>query len=228
MDATLAAVYGAYVIDWSTGPGGATATRGPAPGRGARRAGARQPRGPRARRPRGGLGSPPSARTAEDGSFVPLAEQDPSRWDTERIARAHGTSGQHTRTGSSGATSSRRRCRPSTARAPHRTHRLGDPARPAPLAARRRPQPRERDGPGRGDRQGRGRRRRAGPPRHPRGSGRRGPGGALPAGVGDPRRAPVAPGRRAEAVTAYARAVDLTHTPAERRFLESRRDALLA
>ena len=90
MNSVLEAVYGAYVIDWATGPQ------------------ARQlpsealhlaevlttlvPGDPEAR----GLAAlielsaaRAAARTDADGRFVPLADQDPSRWNAHLISRAH-------------------------------------------------------------------------------------------------------------------------------------------
>jgi predicted RNA polymerase sigma factor len=90
MDAVLAAVYAAYVIEWSTGPGErdlppealhlAEVLAELVPGDPEVRGLAALVELSAARR---------AARTAPDGSFVPLAEQDPSRWDDRLIARAH-------------------------------------------------------------------------------------------------------------------------------------------
>ena len=90
MDAVLAAVYAAYVIEWSTGPGDrdlppealhlAEVLVELAPDDPEVRGLAALVELSAARR---------AARTAPDGSFVPLAEQDPARWDERLIARAH-------------------------------------------------------------------------------------------------------------------------------------------
>ena len=90
MNSVLEAVYGAYVIDWATGPQArqlpsealhlaevlATLVPGDPEARGLAAlielSAARAP-----------------ARTRADGHFVPLAEQDPSRWDAHLISRAH-------------------------------------------------------------------------------------------------------------------------------------------
>ena len=90
MDAVLAAVYAAYVIEWSTGPGErdlppealhlAEVLAELAPDDPEVRGLAALVELSLARRP---------ARTAEDGAFVPLADQDPARWDAALIDRAH-------------------------------------------------------------------------------------------------------------------------------------------
>ena len=90
MASVLEAVYGAYVIDWATGPQArqlpsealhlaevlATLVPGDPEVRGlAALIELSAARGP--------------ARAGADGRFVPLAEQDPSRWDARLIGRAH-------------------------------------------------------------------------------------------------------------------------------------------
>lgn len=90
MDAVLEAVYGAYVIDWSTGPELralpkdalelAEILAGLVPNDPEARGLAALVQLSAARAP---------ARSAPNGSFVPLAEQDPSRWDRALIERAH-------------------------------------------------------------------------------------------------------------------------------------------
>ena len=90
MDAVLAAVYAAYVIEWSTGPGErdlppealhlAEVLAELVPDDPEVRGLAALVELSLARRP---------ARTAEDGAFVPLADQDPARWDAALIDRAH-------------------------------------------------------------------------------------------------------------------------------------------
>ncbi|GGI06535.1 RNA polymerase sigma factor [Isoptericola cucumis] len=87
----LEAVYGAYVIEWSTA---ATEPRRLPPEalRLAEILAQLAPRDPEAR----GLAAlvllssaRAGARSDDAGRFVPLAEQDPARWDAARIARAH-------------------------------------------------------------------------------------------------------------------------------------------
>jgi predicted RNA polymerase sigma factor len=90
MDAVLAAVYAAYVIEWSTGPGErdlppealhlAEVLAELVPDDPEVRGLAALVELSLARRP---------ARTGADGEFVPLAEQDPARWDGGLVARAH-------------------------------------------------------------------------------------------------------------------------------------------
>jgi predicted RNA polymerase sigma factor len=90
MDAVLTAVYAAYVIEWSTGPGErdlppealhlAEVLVELVPGDPEVRGLAALVELSAARR---------AARTGPDGSFVPLAEQEPSRWDAALIDRAH-------------------------------------------------------------------------------------------------------------------------------------------
>ena len=230
MDAILAAVYGAYVIDWSTGPGERDLP--PEALHLAEVLAELVPDDPEARGLAALVGlsaARRSARTAEDGSFVPLAEQDPSRWDAELIARAH----EHLRAAHPHGVLGRYQleaavqavhcARATTGRTDWVTlldlHRslhgvapsLGSATALAAVTA-------EVEGAAAGL--------------------------ALLDTLGGPdddgRAARFQPawatraellsrlGRREEAVAAYARAVDLTHTPAERRFLESRRDALLA
>ncbi|HLK74574.1 MAG TPA: DUF6596 domain-containing protein [Streptosporangiaceae bacterium] len=90
MASVLEAVYGAYVIDWATGPQArqlpsealhlaevlATLVPGDPEVRGL--AALIELSAARA-----------AARVGADGRFVPLAEQDPSRWDARQIGRAH-------------------------------------------------------------------------------------------------------------------------------------------
>ena len=90
MDAVLTAVYAAYVIDWSTGPGERDLP--PEALHLAEVLAALIPDDPEvrglaalvelsaARRP---------ARRSADGAFIPLASQDVTAWDTALIARAH-------------------------------------------------------------------------------------------------------------------------------------------
>jgi predicted RNA polymerase sigma factor len=90
MDAVLAAVYAAYVIEWSTGPGErdlppealhlAEVLAELAPDDAEVHGLAALVELSAARRP---------ARHGADGRFVPLASQDPSLWDDALIARAH-------------------------------------------------------------------------------------------------------------------------------------------
>lgn len=90
MDAVLAAVYAAHVIEWSTGPGErdlppealhlAEVLAELVPDDPEARGLAALVELSLARRP---------ARLDADGNFVPLAEQDPARWDGDLIARAH-------------------------------------------------------------------------------------------------------------------------------------------
>ena len=91
MDAVLAAVYAASVIEWSTGPGERDLP--PEALHLAEVLAELVPDDPEAR----GLAAlvelsaaRRAARTAADGSFVPLAEQDPQRWDASLVDRAHG------------------------------------------------------------------------------------------------------------------------------------------
>jgi RNA polymerase sigma-70 factor (ECF subfamily) len=90
MDAVLAAVYAAYVIEWSTGPGErdlppealhlAEVLAELAPDDPEVQGLAALVELSAARRP---------ARQGADGRFVPLASQDTSTWDDDLIARAH-------------------------------------------------------------------------------------------------------------------------------------------
>ena len=90
MASVLEAVYGTYVIDWSTGPQArqlpsealhlAEVLTTLVPGDPEARGLAALIELSAARAP---------ARVAADGRFVPLAEQDPARWDRELISRAH-------------------------------------------------------------------------------------------------------------------------------------------
>jgi RNA polymerase sigma-70 factor (ECF subfamily) len=90
MDAVLAAVYAAYVIEWSTGPGErnlppealhlAEVLAELAPGDPEVRGLAALVELSAARRP---------AREGADGRFVPLASQDTALWDADLVARAH-------------------------------------------------------------------------------------------------------------------------------------------
>ena len=112
MDAVLEAVYGAYVIDWSTGPSPRALPSGALDL--AEVLAGLVPDDPEAQ----GLAALVQlsaarvpARSAPDGTFVPLAEQDPSRWDWALIEAAHA----HLRTaharGTLGSFQSRRRSR---------------------------------------------------------------------------------------------------------------------
>jgi predicted RNA polymerase sigma factor len=90
MDAVLAAVYAAYVIEWSTGPGERDLP--PEALHLAEVLAELAPDDPEVR----GLAAlvllsaaRRGARTAADGSFVPLAEQDPQQWDAALVARGH-------------------------------------------------------------------------------------------------------------------------------------------
>ena len=90
MDAVLAAVYAAYVIEWSTGPGERELP--PEALQLAEVLVELVPDDPEVR----GLAAlvelsaaRRAARTAADGSFVPLAEQDTALWDGPLVARAH-------------------------------------------------------------------------------------------------------------------------------------------
>ncbi len=90
MDAVLEAVYGAYVIDWSTGPSPRALPSGALDL--AEVLAGLVPDDPEAQ----GLAALVQlsaarvpARSAPDGTFVPLAEQDPSRWDRALIEAAH-------------------------------------------------------------------------------------------------------------------------------------------
>jgi len=90
MSAVLEAVYGAYVIDWSTGPQArelpsealqlAEVLTALVPGDPEARGLAALIELSAARAP---------ARADAGGRFVPLAEQDPARWDARLISRAH-------------------------------------------------------------------------------------------------------------------------------------------
>jgi RNA polymerase sigma-70 factor (ECF subfamily) len=92
MSAVLEAVYGAYVIDWATtGPSARDLPRGEALHL-AEVLATLAPDDPEAH----GLAAlvqlsaaRAGARTGPDGRFVPLAEQDPARWDQALISRAH-------------------------------------------------------------------------------------------------------------------------------------------
>ncbi|HET6967974.1 MAG TPA: DUF6596 domain-containing protein [Ornithinibacter sp.] len=90
MDAVLAAVYAAHVIEWSTGPGERDLP--PEALHLAEVLVELVPDDPEVR----GLAAlvelsaaRRAARTGPDGSFVPLGEQDPDRWDTALVDRAH-------------------------------------------------------------------------------------------------------------------------------------------
>lgn len=228
MDAVLAAVYGAYVIDWSTGPGERDLP--PESLHLAEVLAELAPDDPEARGLAALVGlsaARRAARTAADGAFVPLGEQDPARWDAERIARAH----EHLRAAHPAGVLGRYQleaavqavhcARAVTGRTDWLTlldlHRslhavapsLGSATALAAVTA-------EVEGPAAGlallD--------------------------ALTAEDEGGRVARFQPAwatraellarldRRGEAATAFQRAVDLTHTPAERRFLEARRDAV--
>jgi RNA polymerase sigma-70 factor (ECF subfamily) len=90
MNSVLEAVYGAYVIDWSTGPEArelpsealhlAEVLTALVPGDPEARGLAALIELSAARAP---------ARVDAGGRFVPLAEQDPARWDARLISRAH-------------------------------------------------------------------------------------------------------------------------------------------
>jgi predicted RNA polymerase sigma factor len=90
MNSVLEAVYGAYVIDWATGPQArqlpsealhlAEVLTTLVPGDPEARGLAALIELSAARAP---------ARTDADGRFVPLADQDPSRWNAHLISRAH-------------------------------------------------------------------------------------------------------------------------------------------
>jgi len=90
MNSVLEAVYGAYVIDWATGPQArqlpsealhlAEVLTTLVPGDPEARGLAALIELSAARAP---------ARTDADGRFVPLADQDPSRWNADLISRAH-------------------------------------------------------------------------------------------------------------------------------------------
>jgi len=90
MTAVLEAVYGAYVIDWATGP-----QARPLPSEAMHLAevlatlvpGDPEARGLAALIELSAARAP--ARAGADGRFVPLADQDPSRWDPRLIGRAH-------------------------------------------------------------------------------------------------------------------------------------------
>ena len=228
MDATLAAVYGAYVIDWSTGPGERDLP--PEALHLAEVLAELVPDDPEARGLAALVGlsaARRSARTAEDGSFVPLAEQDPAQWDSDRIARAHdhlraahphGVLGRYQL---EAAVQAVHCARASTGRTDWETllnlHRslhtvapsLGSATALAAVTA-------EVEGAEAGvvllDSLG-------GPDDDGRAA-RFQPAWATRAELLSRL------GRREEAAAAYQRAVDLTHTPAERRFLQARRDAL--
>jgi RNA polymerase sigma-70 factor (ECF subfamily) len=90
MGSVLEAVYGAYVIDWATGP-----QARPLPSEAAHLAevlttlvpGDPEARGLAALIELSAARAP--ARTDAAGRFVPLADQDPALWDGHRISRAH-------------------------------------------------------------------------------------------------------------------------------------------
>ena len=95
MDAVLAAVYAAYVIEWATGPGERDLP--PEAVHLAEVLAELVPDDPEVR----GLAAlvelsaaRRAARLGADGAFVPLASQDPALWDAALIARAH----EHLRT----------------------------------------------------------------------------------------------------------------------------------
>lgn len=227
MDAVLAAVYGAYVIDWSTGP--AERDLPPEALHLAEVLAELVPDDPEARGLAALVGlsaARRAARTGTDGSFVPLAAQNPTQWDRERIARAH----EHLRAAHSARVLGRYQleaavqavhcARATTGRIDwaallelHRSLQavapsLGSAAALAAVTAKV-------EGPAAGlallD--------------------------AIEASHEASRAARFQPlwatradlldrsGRHAEAAAAYQRAIELTHTPAERRFLEARRDA---
>ena len=91
MTAVLEAVYGAYVIEWST------AAQEPRvlPSEGLRLAEVLAELAPDDAEVRGLAAlvllsaARAAARTTTDGRFIPLTEQDPKRWDTALIGRAH-------------------------------------------------------------------------------------------------------------------------------------------
>ena len=154
MDAVLAAVYAAYVIEWSTGPGErdlppealhlAEVLAELVPDDAEVHGLAALVELSAARRP---------ARLAADGRFVPLASQDtalvgcrPDRPRPRPPPRRPPGPGRR-------ALPARGRRAGRALRAPRdRAHRLADPARAAPVARRRRPEPGQRHGPRGGDR----------------------------------------------------------------------------
>jgi len=87
----LEAVYGAYVVEWAT----ADADPRPLPSEALRLAEVLAELAPRDQEVRGLAAlvllssARAAARTDAAGRFVPLADQDPARWDTAAIARAH-------------------------------------------------------------------------------------------------------------------------------------------
>lgn len=87
----LEAVYGAYVVEWAT----ADAEPRPLPSEALRLAEVLAQLAPDDPEVRGLAAlvllssARAGARTDASGRFVPLAEQDPARWDADRIARAH-------------------------------------------------------------------------------------------------------------------------------------------
>ena len=91
MDTVLEAVYGAYVIEWATA---GTQPR-PLPPEGVRLAEVLAELAPQDAEVRGLAAlvllsaARAPARTGPEGTFVPLAEQDPARWDQHVIARAY-------------------------------------------------------------------------------------------------------------------------------------------
>lgn len=228
MDAALAAVYGAYVIDWSTGPGERDLP--PEALHLAEVLAELVPDDPEARGLAALVGLSAArrpARLAPDGSFIPLAQQDPSLWDADRIAHAHdhlraahpaGVLGRyqleaavqavHCARATTGTTDwttllelhrSLHAVAPSLGSATALAAVTAEVSGPeAGLAAL--------DGMATGDDDGRVARFQ--------------PAWAVRADLLSRL------GRGKEAAAAYQRAVDLTHTPAERHFLEARRDAL--
>ena len=163
-----------------------------------------------------------AARHDHAGRFVPLAEQDPQRWDLARIERAH----EHLRAAhgrrSLGRSSWRRRSSRSTARAATRVRPTGAPFSTCTGRCTRSPP------------------RSAAPPRSPRSpptSRDRPPSLDLLEGEAErTRRFQPAWATRADllarlgwtaqALEAYGTAIALTHDPAERDHLVRRRDAL--
>ena len=195
MASVLEAVYGAYVIDWATGP---QARQVPSealhlaevlttlvPGDPEALGLAALIELSAARAP---------ARVDADGRFVPLAGQDPALWNRELISRAH----EHLRVAHARGQLGRFQLEAAIqavhcARGPRRHDGLADAAHPAPPLAGDRALPRQRRRPRRGHR--RGRRARGGSGRTRRAAlGGRPACPALPAGQGHPRE-PAGPAR---------------------------------
>ena len=128
MDAVLAAVYAAYVIDWSTGPGErdlppealhlAEVLAKLVPDDPEVRGLAALVELSAVRRP---------ARLSSEGPFVPLASQDTTAWDEVSSPGRTSTSAPRTTRTSSGGTSSRPPSRPCTAPAGRPGARTGPP-----------------------------------------------------------------------------------------------------